>query len=120
MKHVLVVDDDYVSVLVIQRFLTKLGFLSSSSLNIFHILDDIQSKLVDIVTVDLRMPEVDGRTLIKMIREVDTTIPIIVITAFVEEEKRIQCLQAGATYYLVKPISLKNLKNVLHQYIEDN
>ena len=66
---------------------------------------------VDCVIADLNMPGMDGITLIKRIRESETfeKLPIIVITTLDRPEDKRQGIEAGADFYLVKPVDPKLL-----------
>lgn len=116
MKHVLIIDDQQDHAFLIQKQLVRLGFLTSVCVDIFQVLNRIKNGYVDVVTIDLNMPFMDGVEVIKHIRNLDREIPIIVITATNNEFKRIECLQHGADYYLVKPFYDKELKAIMEQY----
>ena len=118
MNRVLIIEDNLQDAFLIQTHLNRCKFLTSVSVNLFDILKKVENKLVDILTIDLQMPELDGQYLIEHVRKVDQTIPIVVITAMATEESRIACLQKGANYYITKPFSkadfervFKNIKN---------
>ena len=62
----------------------------------------------DLVLLDLGLPDVDGATLLKMLRGVSAT-PVVVITAQDDESQIIRALDAGADDYVVKPFSAEHL-----------
>jgi two-component system, sensor histidine kinase and response regulator len=70
----------------------------------------------EMLLLDLRMPVMDGFSLIKKIKELKWDIPkIIVITASVMEEDKIKCKNLGVKYFITKPIDLSQIKNtILH------
>jgi PAS domain S-box-containing protein len=72
-----------------------------------------------LILMDLKMPGMDGLEAIRRIRsEPDTAlIKIVALTAFAMPEDREKCLQSGATDYLAKPFSLKNLSNKIEQLL---
>lgn len=74
----------------------------------------------DIIITDIMMPVMDGLTLCRNIRndEVTNHIPIIVITAKVTEEERIEGLKAGADAYLTKPFNSDELKTRVEKLLE--
>ena len=69
----------------------------------------------DVVITDVNMPKLDGYQLTRRLREVDPDVPIIGVTANAMREEGEQCLEAGMTVWLVKPLSLK----ILHQTLSD-
>jgi CheY-like chemotaxis protein len=63
----------------------------------------------DAVLMDVRMPEVDGIEATRRLRAMGVTVPIVALTADAVSEQRAECLDAGCTGYLVKPIELAQL-----------
>lgn len=63
----------------------------------------------DLVILDLMLPSMDGHEIAKQVREMNITIPILVLTARNETETKVQLLQSGADDYLVKPFSFAEL-----------
>lgn len=72
----------------------------------------------DLVISDIRMPKLDGIEMSRLIREVDCTIPIVIVTAHQESELLLKCIDVGVSSYLLKPINFKQLKKVLKQICE--
>ncbi len=72
-------------------------------------LECFQSKEPDLCILDVMMPEVDGFTLARKIRERDQDIPILFLTAKTMKEDRIEGLVLGADDYIVKPFSIEEL-----------
>ena len=66
----------------------------------------------DIVTVDLLMPEMDGLAFLTTLRASDTHLPVIVISADIQDEPRRECEHLGARF-LNKPIKEHDLANAL-------
>lgn len=73
----------------------------------------------DLILMDVQMPEMDGLEAIRQIRQTPTLkeTPIIALTALAIPGDRDRCLAAGANDYLPKPVSLKQLRQMLDQYI---
>jgi len=72
-----------------------------------------------LILMDIQMPQMDGFTAIKHLRANPMTekIPIIAITALAMQGDRERCLAVGASDYIAKPIRLKHLIEMLHQYL---
>jgi DNA-binding response OmpR family regulator len=62
----------------------------------------------DLVLLDLGLPDLDGRTLLQMVRAV-SAVPVIVTTARDDEKEIVRALEAGADDYLVKPFGVEHL-----------
>ena len=71
----------------------------------------------DLIFMDIVMPNTDGYQATALIRQHDTQIPIVAMTAKALKDDEQACLQAGMTAYLSKPISLEHLRDTLTQYL---
>lgn len=73
----------------------------------------------DIILIDLRLPEMDGLTLVRQIRahEASHHIPIVAVTAYPEAYPREQLLSAGCDAYILKPIDTRELPRQLEQMV---
>lgn len=84
-------------------------------------LDAIKEEMPNVVITDVMMPKMDGLELCRHIREDEKTshLPLIIVTARVEDRDRMEGLEAGAEVYLTKPFLgrelLLNIKNLLEQ-----
>lgn len=63
----------------------------------------------DLVILDLMLPSMDGYEICKQMREMNITVPILILTARNETDTKVQLLQSGADDYLVKPFSFSEL-----------
>ncbi|MDP2207529.1 MAG: sigma-54 dependent transcriptional regulator [Bacteroidota bacterium] len=73
----------------------------------------LQSEPIDVVLTDLKMPEVDGQTVMKEVKKMERSIPVIIMTAFGTIENAVAMMKEGAFDYLTKPIDLDQLDLVL-------
>ena len=67
----------------------------------------------DFVTMDIVMPQMGGEEALKEIRAFDPAAVVIVVSSLGMMKKVLDCVKAGASYYLVKPFSSEKLKEVL-------
>ncbi len=72
----------------------------------------------DIIFTDIMMPKMDGIELVKTIREQDSQIPIIMITAHTDKEYLLGVVDLHLEQYIVKPINLKDLKSSLQKCLD--
>jgi DNA-binding response OmpR family regulator len=100
--HVLVIEDDLDVRRGILRSLSDASFAASSAATGLAGLETVVSSPPDLVVLDLGLPDVGGRELVRMIRSVNP-VPIIVATARDDEREIVAVLNAGADDYLVKP-----------------
>ncbi len=108
----LVAEDNRINQMVIIAMLKKLGHSIDLAQNGFEAINALQTKKYDLVLMDVQMPEMDGITATKKIREMHneiSKIPIIAITANAMEGDKENYLRAGMNDYVSKPIHLPSL-----------
>jgi DNA-binding response OmpR family regulator len=107
-KRILVVDDEFKIIEVIKLYLEKEGC------QVFQALDGKQALEVynkinpDFIILDLMLPDINGEEICKIIRK-QSRVPIIMLTAKVDESEVIAGLYMGADDYITKPFSVKEL-----------
>jgi len=69
----------------------------------------------DLMLVDWNMPNMDGITLIRKIREVNKTIPMIMCTTEAEKSRVLEAIKAGVNNYIVKPFTAESLNEKISQ-----
>jgi DNA-binding response OmpR family regulator len=108
MKTILIVDDEPKLLEVVSSYLRKDGFLTLEASNGKDALHYISTKTVDLVVLDLMLPDISGEEICQTIRR-QVSVPILMLTAKVTEEDRIKGLSLGADDYIVKPFSPREL-----------
>ena len=115
---ILIVDDEENVRKLLQKIFLKESYithLASNAEEALHIIDTFQ---VDVVITDIKMPGISGIELLNKIREIDTSIQVIMITAFATLETAIDALKMGAKDYITKPFNLEevllSVKKLIH------
>ncbi|HJX72474.1 MAG TPA: ATP-binding protein [Bacteroidales bacterium] len=109
-KLILVVEDDDVNFKFIETILLENQAQVLRANNGLQAVELYQSiNKIDLILMDIKMPEMDGFEATRKIRSVNRQIPIIAQTAFALEEDREKCLQAGCDEHVTKPIDIKDL-----------
>jgi len=111
-RRVLLAEDDVRNIFALSSVFEPLGARLDIARNGREALDRLeQGPPVDLVLMDIMMPEMDGITAMKLIRERRewANLPIIALTAKAMPEDRDRCLQAGANDYVAKPIDVDKL-----------
>lgn len=82
---------------------TQNGFKFTEAKNGIEAVQLARSQQFDLILMDIRLPLMDGVTAIKLIREFNETVPIIVLTAYGDAKTRDRATAAGATDFFIKP-----------------
>lgn len=112
MKHkVLVVDDNPDSVAIMRGILEARGYDVATAGSGAEALQLVTSEPVDLVLLDVMMPEMSGMEVLQRIKEDATTgrLPVILVTAKTQDEDVLSGYQYGADYYITKPFTAKQL-----------
>jgi DNA-binding response OmpR family regulator len=111
--RVLIVDDEPMVRDVLERYLTRSGFVASSAGDGEAAISAFDDLRPDIVLLDLMLPKVDGFSVFQSIRARAAT-PVIMLTARGAEAERIAGLELGADDYVAKPLSPREVVARVH------
>ncbi len=115
---ILVVEDNPVNQKITVNYLRKLGLTAEVASNGQAAVAAVAQKEYDLVFMDCLMPEMDGYTATRQIREMGKTMPVIALTADAFTETRQKCLEAGMNDYVSKPFKRDNLLKLLDKYLK--
>ncbi|HCC70615.1 MAG TPA: hypothetical protein DEQ09_05620 [Bacteroidales bacterium] len=120
-KTILVADDN----IDILKYLNRV--LSNTGINVIHarsgieILDIIRGKeSIDLVLLNLQMPELNGTEALVEIRKIESKIPIVAQTASILEDEQNDLVNAGCSACLVEPVSQDQLLSVISSFLNKN
>ena len=108
-SSVLIVEDDPTAVKLVSLYLNRDGHKVMAAYNGVDGLRLAREAKPDLVVLDLMLPKLDGMEICRVLREEESNVPIVMLTARVEEEDRLQGLDLGADDYVTKPFSPKEL-----------
>ena len=113
-SHFLIIDDDPGVSRFLITYLRQKGHTCESLTEGFQTAAWLAHNDCDVVVVDLKMPKIDGMSLISFIREINPALPIIVFTGLgYDEEQMHAALRAGANGYVSKNLPIEQLYSVL-------
>ena len=115
---VLVIDDDESIRLGCSQSLELDGYLVRTAKNGKEGLEFAREEAFDVVIVDLKMPEVDGMTVLGRLRQEVPDTQVVMITGYATIESAVDAMRVGAYDYLPKPFSSDMLNDVVKRAIE--
>lgn len=114
---ILLAEDNLVNQKVAIFTLKKLGYIADIANNGLEVLAMLENQFYDIILMDMQMPEMDGVTATKIIRQSSQNQPyIIALTANALEADHQLCLDAGMNKFMTKPIVIEEISRVLSEY----
>ena len=120
MPKVLVVDDEWMILDLLGEFLKGEGYEVESALNWSEALAKLESGSPNIVLLDLKLGEEDGRGVLKQIRTKDPKLPVVMMSGIVDEDYWNEVKALGAVEHLVKPFELEQLKVLIENVLKRN
>jgi CheY-like chemotaxis protein len=118
-KTVLIADDDVRNIYSLTRSLEQYGMKVVSAIDGKDAVEQLEANEVNIVLMDMMMPEMDGYESIKHIRKNRKykKLPVIAVTAKAMTGDREKCINAGASDYITKPVDVDQLTSLLRVWL---
>lgn len=110
---ILIVDDNRELSFLHQEVLADKGYNVLTAATGAEALALIESRSIDLVILDLHLPDINGETLFGKVKRIKPDIKVIIMTGYEDVESYVKTSQLGAIDYLIKPVSPKGLINVL-------
>lgn len=117
-ETILVVDDEDVTLLMMELLLTKAGYRVKKAQSALKALEMIGAESVDLVLTDQEMPEMDGLELLERVKAVRPGLPVIIFTAHGSLSKAVTSIKKGADDYLNKLVSQEETLAVIRRSLE--
>lgn len=109
MADILIVEDDRRINELIRRTLTMTGHIGLPAFSGREALTVLEEKRIDLILLDIGLPDMDGFALMRQIAREYAVIPVICVTARDEVPDRVKGLRGGAEDYIVKPFAMEEL-----------
>jgi diguanylate cyclase (GGDEF)-like protein len=116
--EILVVDDDEMVRDVVVESIKAVGFSVDVCGNGAEALLRNETQHYDLIITDMRLPGVDGLTLIKKLKADQSNTDVMVITGFGTVENAVECMKAGAVEYLIKPFTVDQIQVAVKRALE--
>lgn len=119
-ENILIVDDDIDILELLQRHLQSMGYHTYKAVSVKEALYILKDTFIDLLITDIQMPEIDGLQLLKFSNEHYPEIPKLVVTGYPSVQDTLQVIKSGATDYLTKPFTKKELKEAIEKAFLQN
>lgn len=111
-RRVLVVDDEQEIIDIFQEHLA-VDYDVTSALNSLRAIELFRASRPDLVFLDVSMPGINGLDLLKAVKEIDPTIPVIMVSASTDTSLMAETIRHGAFSYLPKPFDVRYLDHLV-------
>lgn len=119
MKPVWIVDDDQAIRWVLEKALARVGMVTRSFSNAKDVSYALKEELPSALVSDIRMPGMDGLTLLKEIKQKYSALPVIIMTAFSDLDSTVAAFQGGAFDYLAKPFDINDAVTLITRAVNE-
>jgi len=117
-RRLLVVDDEHAIAELLSRHLEREGYRVSVAFDGDEALETLHKATFDVVLTDIRMPGRDGIALLEAAKQLDITLPVIVLTSMNDVDTAVRAMRLGADDYILKPFTLDALSISVERALE--
>jgi DNA-binding response OmpR family regulator len=119
LPRVLVVDDDKAVCRSLKQTLASNGFDVDATTSPREAIELLRSNSYDIAIYDLVMPDIDGIELLRETKKINSALPVVMITAFATIDSAVEAMKRGASDYIEKPFSTREILTVVRRALEE-
>ena len=117
-ERIIIIDDEKRMCDSLTALLTGDGYEVEAFQSSPEAAEAINQKKVDLVISDIKMPELDGIELLRRVKEIDSDIPVILMTGYGSLDTAIEAVASGAYDYLLKPVEFSYLELAVNRALE--
>src|SRR5689334_2167913 len=117
-SSILIVEDDPDLSLALEHYLQHEGYTVRCARTGRQALQEAEDHSFGTVLLDLGLPDLSGFAVLRGLEEMDPLLPVIVLTASIQEQYTVEALRRGAFAYITKPYNRDELKIVLRQAVD--
>jgi len=111
--HTLIVDDEPAVLSFLQSVLARAGWRTDTAKDGVEAVLKVMRGKYDAVLMDIRMPRLDGTDALRIIREFEPDLPVVMFTGHASEAERYEVVRCGASRCLLKPVKIDTLIEAL-------
>jgi len=118
-KTILLVEDDFMNMKLAQHVLESEGYTVLKATTGQQALNQIKNNSLDLILMDIQLPDIDGMTLVRIIRAKDATreTTILALTACAMKGDREKILKTGCNDYISKPINVEKFISTVRRHL---
>ncbi len=117
-RRILVVDDEERICEAVKRALERTGYQVETRQSALEALAMVRKGAPDMVICDIKMPDMDGMSLLERIKEDDPNIPVLMITGYASIDSAVEAVRKGAQEYIPKPFSPDQIRFLVKRAFE--
>ncbi|HLZ19085.1 MAG TPA: response regulator, partial [Smithellaceae bacterium] len=117
---ILIVDDDLAHRVMLKKLIGGWGYHVSEADDGAVAVEEVRRRSFDLILMDIRMVKVSGIEALEQIKEINASIPVIIMTAYASVETAVSALKKGAYDYLTKPLDFDELQIAIARATEYN
>jgi two-component system, NtrC family, response regulator AtoC len=117
---VLIIDDKEKLCRILAHDFENIGYKAHYALNSREALPYIREKRADVVLLDLRLKDEDGIDILKEIKAIDSSIPVIIMTGYASIETAVDAIKLGAWDYMQKPLPFARVQRVVENALQSS
>ncbi|MBF0117676.1 MAG: sigma-54-dependent Fis family transcriptional regulator [Desulfobacterales bacterium] len=119
-QTILIVDDDLHILEVLEARLSSAGFNVFKAVSPHEAINILKTKSIDLIISDMKMPEMGGMGFLKEVRNINSELPLIFLTAYGTIPDAVDSIKAGAIEYFTKPFDGRELIKKINNILKDN
>ncbi|MDO3695751.1 sigma-54 dependent transcriptional regulator [Wenyingzhuangia sp. chi5] len=119
MKQILLIEDDVTFSNMLKKFMERHAYIVDVSYNISGANNLLKKNNYDLIFTDLRLPDGDGISLLKQIKEEKNLTPVVLMTSYAEVSTAVQAMKQGAFDYISKPFNPNEVLEVISNALEN-
>lgn len=116
MEKILIIDDEKSLLEVLSLFFEKKGYKVEVAETATEGLEKLEG--VDLIISDIKLPDIDGISLLERLKKSDPEIPVVLITAYASAKDAVKALKLGAEDYIIKPFDMDELLIVVEKALK--
>ena len=118
MKGILIVDDQQGIRMLLNEVFKKEGFTTYLAANGFDAIKIAQENTLDCVLLDMKIPGMDGLEILARLKEDHPELPVMMMTAYVEQHMMDRANELGVVKYFTKPFNIFEVRDEVNKLVE--